>query len=88
MSRLFLVLLAICVLALHTDSTQGHDGGTDKSSRPMARAAVDHTSPALFRKFRAHANVRRRIGRAFEDAPGTEEEEEEIERWNKFNKYF
>nr|UMA82631.1 conotoxin precursor Ggeo01 [Conus ebraeus] len=80
MSRLFLVLLAISVLTLHTDSIQDHDGGADKSSGPVARAARDKVSPALFRKFRARANVRsRRIGRAVEDFPGAEEEEEDEE---------
>nr|BAO65652.1 G119_VD_New_Superfamily-1_precursor_conopeptide [Conus geographus] len=78
MSRLFLVLLVISVLTLHTDSTQGHDGGTDMSSRPMARAARDHASLARFHKFRAHARSQR-IGRLVEDQSGDDEEEENDE---------
>nr|P0DUQ8.1 RecName: Full=Conotoxin Pl064; Flags: Precursor [Conus planorbis] len=38
MSRLFMILLVICVITLGTDASQAEDSGTEKKSWPMPDA--------------------------------------------------
>nr|UMA82947.1 conotoxin precursor Ggeo01 [Conus ebraeus] len=64
MSRLFLVLLVISVITLHTDSSQGTDGSTDVGSGP---------SHGYQRKLRVRIFRRTSV----DDKTGSEQEEEE-----------
>nr|DAZ86942.1 TPA_inf: conotoxin precursor Ggeo01 [Conus judaeus] len=62
MSRLFLILLVISVIILKTDASHADDGGLDKRSRLLSRAAVDNAYSGFSRKLRTAIKRSRRDG--------------------------
>nr|BAO65653.1 G120_VD_New_Superfamily-1_precursor_conopeptide [Conus geographus] len=60
MSRLFLILLVIAVITLKADASQADDGGSDKRSTLVSRAAGDNAYSAFSGKRRAAIKHSRR----------------------------